>query len=363
LGKSRIYLDHAATTPIMPQARAAMVEAMDRWGNPSSQHREGRAARSELEGARERIKAALGWTGQLIFTSGATEAAALAFRRCWLEGPKPILSTVEHHAVLRQAPESERINVGVGADGLVDPAQLATWLHIRRGGLVAIQHVNQETGVLQHVNDIVEVVDAAGGTLLVDCVQSAGKLPLPGADLLMVSAHKFGGPPGIGALLVRDYDVLVPSGGQEKGYRAGTENLPAILGFAAALEQPSDPNGFPLWFDTQLSNRFALETAIEEAGGTTVCSNSFRSPMIATYHMPGMSAAAQLIRFDSMGFAVSAGSACSSGSVKPSHVLAALGLDPAFSTNCIRVSFGAATTAEEVAHFAEAWVALSRSGR
>lgn len=355
----RIYLDHAATTPMLPAARAAMAEGLERWANPSSQHREGRAARAALEEARSRIKQALGWTGELIFTSGATEAAALAFR----QQKGPVVSTVEHHAILRQVSEDERIDVGVLPGGHVDPEQLATWLQLRRGGLIAIQHVNQETGVFQPIPDIIEAIDAAGATLLVDCAQSAGKLPLPAADLIMVSAHKFGGPPGIGALLVRDLDMLVATGGQERGYRAGTENLPAILGFAAALDGPRDEDGFPLWFKDQLAHRFLLETAIEEAGGTTVCSDTFRSPMIASYHMPGLSAAAQLVRFDALGFAISAGSACASGALGQSHVMAALGLDPAWSANCIRVSFGPATTEAEVARFAEAWTHLAADAR
>jgi cysteine desulfurase len=357
---ARIYLDHAATTPVLPEVRAAMADALGRWANPSSPHAEGRAARAALDAARDRIRQALGWSGELIFTSGATEAATLAFRRCWQVGPKPMLSMVEHDAVRRQAPEGERINLGVGADGLVDPAQLASWLHIARGGLVAIQHVNSETGVVQPIHQIVETIDAAGSFLFVDCAQSAGKMPLPPADMIAVSAHKFGGPPGIGALLVRDLKLLVADGGQERGYRAGTENLPAILGFAAALDQPRDADGFPLWFGQQRANRFLLEGMIEEAGGTTVCSDSIRSPMIASYHMPGMSAAAQLVQFDMAGFAVSAGSACSSGSLKGSHVMAALGLDPAFSANCVRVSFGAGTTEAEVLRFGEAWQAMAR---
>jgi cysteine desulfurase len=356
----RIYLDHAATTPMLPAARAAVAAAMERWANPSSPHAEGRAAKAALEDARSRIKAALGWTGELIFTSGATEAAALAFRRCWTAGPKPMLSTVEHDAVKRQAPETERINLGVRADGHVDPEQLATWLHMAPGGLVAIQHVNSETGVIQPLPDIIEAVDAAGSFLFVDCAQSAGKLPLPPADMIAISAHKLGGPPGIGALLVRDLDLLVASGGQERGYRAGTENLPAILGFAAALDQPADEDGFPTWFERQLRNRFILEEAVEEAGGVTVCSTSFRSPMIASYHMPGVSAAAQLVQLDAMGFAVSAGPACSSGSLKQSAVLSALGLDPAFSANCIRVSFGSTTSEADVQRFAEAWRGMAR---
>jgi cysteine desulfurase len=362
MARERIYLDHAATTPVLPAARAAMAEALERWANPSSPHADGRAAHAALEDGRERIKRALGWTGELIFTSSATEAAALAFRRCWLEGPKPIISTVEHDAIRRQAPETERAAVGVGPDGLVDPEQLAFWLRLMPGGLVAVQHCNSETGVVQPIPDIIEAVDAAGSFLLVDCAQSAGKLPLPPADMIIVSAHKFGGPPGVGALLVRDLKLLVPQGGQERGYRGGTENLPAILGFAAALE--ADPVGLEAgYMKKQLANRLLLETRLADQGAMTVCDNSFRSPFVGSYYMPGMSAVAQLVRFDAMGISVSAGSACSSGTTKPSHVMEALKLDPAFCANVIRVSFGKDTSEADVMTFCEAWAELAAEAR
>jgi cysteine desulfurase len=353
----RIYLDHAATTPLLPAARAAMAEALERWHNPSSPHAEGRAAKAALENARERIKAALGWTGELIFTSGATEATAIAFRRCWEQGPKPMLSTVEHDAVLRQAPESERINIGVTQGGVLDPQQLATWLHIARGGLVSVQHVNNETGVIQPIEQIVEAVDAAGSFLFVDCAQSAGKLSLPPADMIALSAHKFGGPPGIGALLVRDLKLLVPQGGQERGYRGGTENLPAVLAMAAALEAGSD------WLASSAKLRTRLDDAIVAAGGEIVAQGSERIPTIAAYRMPGTPANAQLIQFDMAGIAVSAGSACSSGSLKTSHVLAAMGWDEAAAAQVVRVSFGRATTEAEVDRFAALWTGMAARRR
>lgn len=359
----RIYLDHAATTPMCPQAVAAVEEGMRRWANPSSPHAEGRSARAALEDARERIKAALDWNGELVFTSGATEAAALAFRRCWIEGPEPMLSAVEHDAVLRQAAPTGGIAIGVTPDGRVDPDQLASRLKAAPGGLVAIQHVNSETGVIQPIRHIIEVVDAAGSFLLVDCAQSAGKIPLPPADMAVLSAHKFGGPPGIGALLVRDWKLLVPEGGQEMGYRGGTENLPAILGFAAALEARPIGRENPPWLDAQVRNRALFEEAIEAAGGIPVCRDSLRSPFIGSYRMPGVPAAAQLIQLDSAGFAVSAGSACSSGSLKPSHVLKALGWSEAEAGEVIRVSFGFETPEDEILRFAEAWTAIAARRR
>ena len=357
MARPRIYLDHAATTPVLPAAREAMAEALERWHNPSSPHAEGRAARAALEDARDRIKTALGWSGELIFTSGATEAAALAFRRCWVEGPKPMLSTVEHDAVLRQAPETERINIGVARDGLLDPEQLATWLHIASGGLVAVQHVNSETGVIQPIHQIVEAVDAAGSFLFVDCAQSAGKLPLPPADMIAISAHKFGGPPGIGALLVRDLKLLLPQGGQERGYRGGTENLPAIMGMAAALEAGSE------WIEHAQQLRTGLQAALLGAGAEVVGGAAPRIPTIGAYRMPGAASDAQLIQFDMAGIAVSAGSACSSGSLKSSRVLAAMGWSEAAAREVVRVSFGRGTNAEEVDRFADRWTQMAARRR
>lgn len=358
----RIYLDHAATTPVLAEARAAMAQALERWANPSSPHSDGRAARAALEGARTRIKAALGWTGDLVFTATASEAAALAFRRCHRVGPRPALSTVEHDAIRSQVPDGEGFHLPVRPDGLVDPEALATWLHMAPGGLVAVQHCNSETGVLQHIPDIGEAVDAAGSYLLVDCAQTAGKLPLPQADLLIVTATKLGGPPGAAALLVRDMKLLEPTGGQERGYRRGTENLPAILGFAAALEA-RDAEEHGAAFSRQLRNRFLLEERLTGSGAITICGNSFRSPFVGTYAMPGMSAQAQLVRLDLMGFSVGSGSACASGAMKPSHVMEALGVDPALAGSALRISFSLDTREEEVLAFADAWVALAQEAR
>ena len=357
--RSRIYLDHAATTPVLPEAQAAMAEALERWANPSSPHAEGRAAKAALEGARSRIKAALGWNGDLIFTATASEAAALAFRRCQLQGPKPALTTVEHDAIRAQVPDGEGFNLCVEANGLLSAEALTTWLKLAPGGLVAVQHANSETGIVQSIADIGEAVDAAGSYLLVDCAQSAGQLPLPPAELISVSSSKVGGPPGAAALLVRDLQLLVPSGGQERGYRRGTENLPAILGWTAALEANA-------WsFDRLNRLRARLDVKLMSEGGYVVGLEPGvgRLPTIGAYAMEHMSAVAQLVRFDSLGFAVSAGSACSSGKTKSSHVLAAMQAPPDFADKVIRVSFGPSTSEAEVDAFVEAWVSLAAEAR
>lgn len=342
----RLYLDHAATTPVIPQARAAMLKALELDANPSSPHADGRAARAALEDARERIKAALGWDGHVLFTSGATEAIAIGLGRAkasWIA-----TSAVEHDAVLRLTKAAER--VGVGADGVLAHGQcLSRFQENDIGGIVAVQHVNSETGVIQPLHDIGRAVWNQGGVLFADCAQSAGKMALPDADMIALSAHKFGGPPGIGSLLIRDLTHIQPSGGQEQGYRAGTENLPGILAMAAALEAKPD------WMEGACELRCFLDAAVEEVGGEVVARESPRSPAIASYRMPGVPSSAQLIQFDMAGISVSAGSACSSGTIKSSHVLAAMGWGEQAAGEVIRVSFGPATSRTDVERFLSVW--------
>lgn len=339
----RIYLDHAATTPLLPEARAVMTEALTRWANPSSPHAEGRAAKAALEDARARIKRALGWNHELIFTSGASEAVALALARAPIPGRAR--SAVEHDSLARGAGHSSVIPVG--PDGIVQVDAIPDH------ALVAIQTVNSETGVIQPVETIAERVRAQQSLWLADVAQSAGKLALPDADLLIVSAHKLGGPPGIGALLVRDLSTISATGGQEKGYRSGTENLPAILGFAAALE--SRPARDML---TELRQR--LDQGVKAAGGIIVAEQSPRLPEIASYRLPRVAAAAQLIELDLAGISVSAGSACSSGTLKPSKVLTAMGWMEEEAREVIRVSIAPQTTAAEVERFLKVWTALAQ---
>ena len=335
----RIYLDHAATTPVVAPARAAMIEGLEYWANPSSPHNEGRAARAALEDARRRIAAALDWNGEVIFTSGASEAIAMGLRSV-----DAVASAVEHDAVLACV-VGQRIPVD--AQGLIDPdAITASKRH-------AVQSVNNETGVIQPLEAIANAIQRYGGIWLADCSQSAGKLRLPDADLIAVSAHKLGGAPGIGALLVRNLGLLQPSGGQEQGYRRGTENLPAALGFAAALEA-----GFG-WMAEADRLRAMLDMAIIDAGGAVIAQRSPRLATIASYRMPGVSASSQLIGFDMAGIAVSAGSACSSGTIKTSHVLEAMGCDSKAASEVIRVSFGPETSEAEILCFIEAWQSIA----
>ena len=328
-------------------ARAAMIDGVTRWANPSSPHGEGRAARAALEDARARIKAALGWDHELIFTSGASEALTIALMRTPADAV--IVSAVEHDAVHRLVPDAYFLPVG--PDGLVARDALFGRLAALRAKqpLVAIQHVNNETGVIQPLAELAGVVREAGGILLADCAQGAGKIELPDADMIAVSAHKIGGPVGIGALLIRDLALISPSGGQEKGYRSGTENLPGAMGFAAAVEANRG------WVQRAADLRAHLDGAVEAAGGEVIAKAAPRIATIATYRMPGKASAAQIIQFDLAGIAVSAGSACSSGSLKASRVLSSLGWDEKRASETIRVSFGPETSRADIYRFIEAW--------
>lgn len=300
------------------------------WANPSSPHAEGRKAKQALEDGRARVRRALGWEGEVIFTSGASEALWIALNRA--KAKRRIVSAVEHDAVLRAAPDAE-----VFVDETVfDPDTV-----------LAVQHVNSETGVINPVSDMAATIRPSGAIMLTDCAQSAGKLALPDADMAVVSAHKFGGPIGIGALLVRDFALLNPSGGHERGYRQGTENMPGALGMAAALEAGQ-------WATSAAQRKqFAAEL------GESVLTFGEQADHILALAHPSLSAQALLIRLDAMGFAVSAGSACSSGTLKKSRVLDAFRVADDVAARTIRVSMGWSTTPDELEQFIAAWRTLS----
>ncbi|MEG8039486.1 aminotransferase class V-fold PLP-dependent enzyme [Sphingomonas sp. LR60] len=340
-----LYLDHAATTPMTRAAVQAVRDGMAMWANPSSPHAAGRAARAALEAARGRIGAAYGWSGEVLLTSGASESLAIALARCTAR--RRIVSAVEHDAVLRAAGRADV--VPIDALGRVDPAALGDVAD----ALVAVQWCNSETGVRQPIAAIATAVHEGGGLLLVDAAQMPALDELAAvADFVAVSAHKRGGPPGTGALLVRDVATLHPSGGQERGYRPGTENLPGVLGHAAALDEAEPDHGV---------RRARLDDAIRRSGGIVVAEETARHPAIGAYRMPGVASAAQLIRFDMQGIAVSAGSACASGSLKPSHVLRAMGWSEEATREVVRVSFGRTTTDADVERFIAAWRGVARA--
>ncbi len=344
---NRLYVDHAATTPVLPEAQEAMTRGLGIWANPSSPHGEGRAARKALEEARQAIAGELGWRHDVIFTSGASEAIGIVAKRARLPGRA--YGATEHDIVPFAMGEGATV-LPVGTDGLIAMTQLEAVL-AEAPALVAIQQVNNETGVIQPIEAILEKVRAAGSLLLADCAQSAGKLPRPAADFSAVSAHKFGGPPGIGALLIRDLATLVASGGQEKGYRRGTQNLPGAMGMAAALASRAFTKAMPRLAEL----RRRLDEGVKTHGGVVIAEEVGRIANIGAVAMPGGQSSGMLVQFDLAGFAVSAGSACSSGAMKESRVLKAMQVDHEIASSFLRISFGPSTSEEEIDRFLAEW--------
>ena len=344
-----IYLDWNATAPLAPPARTAMLAALDEVGNASSVHAPGRRAHARLEAARASLAAAVGTAPrQLVFTSGGSEANALAFR---LAGELPrLVSAIEHDSVLSHGRASL---IPVDSQGLIDLDALDALL--TGPAFVSVMVANNESGVIQPVDRIAAMVQARGGLLHCDAAQSLGKMDMTGcpADLITLSAHKMGGPQGVGALVIRQDrspEPLIRGGGQEFGWRAGTQNIPAIAGFAAALDMSP-------WQVEAARLRDQLEARIAaiELRALLVASTTPRLCNTSLLWMPGVAAATQVMRFDLAGFAVSAGSACSSGKVKASHVLTAMGRGEAIAGQSIRISIGWETTQADIDAFVLCW--------
>lgn len=347
--QTRIFLDHAATTFLLPEAREAMVRGYQAWANPSSPHAEGRRARALLEEARTTLADVLGWRHDVIFTSGASEAVEMVAARARIEGRA---HGATEHAIVPHAMGPRSKVIPVGPDGLIDEQALEAVL-ADGPALVAIQMVNNETGILQPLDRLASKIRDAGSLLLADCAQSAGKYPLPGADFIALSAHKLGGPPGVGALLVRDLATLEPVGGQEKGYRRGTQDAPSALAFAAALAaRPYD-------MERLAALRTKLEAGVKDAGGVVIGESSPRLATIGAIAMPGGSSASLLVQFDLAGIAVSAGSACSSGKMKDSAVLDAMGVESDIAGGFLRISFGPHTTEGDIDAFLAEWARIA----
>lgn len=354
-----IYLDYNATAPLRPEARRAMLAALDATGNPSSVHQAGRRARALVETARQTIAEALAaQPRQVIFTSGGTEANALAFQ-CAGHRTR-LVSAIEHPSLLAMA-GSEAVLIPVTRQGMVDLAALKQLLAATPvPAFVSVMAANNETGVLQPIEEVALLVRQAGGVLHVDAAQALGKIDLMGcpADSISLSAHKIGGPQGTGALIIRGEDSpqpLLRGGGQEFGWRAGTENVGGIAGFGAAVQAASDT----AWRDPCCTLRDRLEAALP-ISARLIDPETPRLPTTSLLHMPGVEAALQVMHFDLAGIAVSAGSACSSGKVSASHVLAAMGRTAAQACESIRVSLGWETKAEDIDHFVEAWHRLNQ---
>lgn len=336
----RVYLDHNATTPLRPEARAAMIAAMDVVGNPSSVHAEGRAAKAVVERARAQVAQALGAQGaDIVFVSGATEAAALAMAGRGLQ-----TAPVEHEAVAAWGDGSLAVDEA-GRVTVPDPAR------------ASVQVANSETGVMQ---------DLPEGLAVSDMTQAFGKVPLAfdwsGVEMALVSAHKLGGPKGIGALVIKrglDVPAQLKGGGQEMGRRAGTEAIPAIAGFGAAAEAAAQDLVSDGWARVAKLRTF-LESELETRSKETILvgKGAPRLPNTSCIVTPGWKGETQVMALDLAGFAVSAGSACSSGKVRSSAVLGAMGYGPEVAGSAIRVSLGPETTEAEVAAFCEAFLKL-----
>ena len=368
---SGIYLDYNATTPLRPAAREAMVRAWDVSGNPSSVHATGRAARAIVEQARSEVAALIGgMVSTVVFTSGGTEANALAIESAVAAGAKRlIIGAIEHESVLETAKASGMAVeiLPVTSEGIADlawlKARLDSWDLADGKPFAALMLANNETGILQPVLEASVLVRAADGWLHVDAVQAAGKIDVDsrvlGADTLAVSAHKLGGPQGVGALTFGPRATLVRrqhGGGQERGRRAGTENVAGIAGFGAAAKAAmADTRDYAAWRD-------AAADQIRSLGGIVIGETSTRLPNTLCVAMPEQTADLQVMALDLAGFRVSAGSACSSGKVKASHVLTAMGLDHV--AGCaIRVSGGWATTEADWQAFVQAWSNLQSQAR
>jgi cysteine desulfurase len=351
---ARLYVDHNATAPLRPQAREAMLAALDLGGNPSSVHGEGRVAKRLMEDSRETVAAALECAPDAItFTGGATEALHIAMDSAKAMGFGPIyLSSIEHDAVWAYAtklwPDAQIVPVNESA--VLDPEWLAH--HIAEDGgrpLLIAQGANNETGAIQPLDRLSTIVRAAGGAIICDGVQMLGKLPASSfaglADWFVVSSHKIGGPAGAGVVVAAPGTTLAnnrPGGGQERGARAGTENVAAIAGFAAAARVACSDKAIEAFQALTSVERNMFEKALSEqiADLEIIGINAFRLSNTSCVATPNWEAARQVMALDIAGFAVSAGSACSSGKVKTSRVLGAAGFGPEVAGCAIRASFG-----------------------
>ena len=373
---TRVYLDWNATTPLRSEARAAMVAAYDLVGNPSSVHAEGREARRLVEEARSTLASAVGALPRnVVFTSAGTEANALALSP-GLRGPsggpveRLLVSAVEHASVLAggRFPAAKVGHIRVTRAGVVDLDHLKALLKDGPPTLVSIMAANNETGALQPVAEAARIVHDAGGLLHVDAIQALGKIAFNinavGADLATFSAHKLGGPKGIGALVVAEgvsgVEPLLRGGGQELNRRAGTENVAGIAGYGAAVRAALQ--ALPEDAKQMATLRDRLENGIRAIAGATIFSdNTERLPNTILFTAPGLKAETAVIGFDLEGIAVSSGSACSSGKVQSSHVLSAMGFDPAVAQGAVRLSLGWSTEPDDINRALEAWRKLGNT--
>jgi cysteine desulfurase len=363
MSRSRTYLDWNATAPLRREARAAMLAALDVAGNPSSPHAEGRRARAIVEDARERVAALVGAKpAEVVFTSGGTEANNAVLAAGW---DAVLVSGVEHDSVLAPARGcgARLIDIPVGSDGIARHDVLAGRMPQlgNARALVSLQMANNETGALQSVADVAVLAREHALAVHSDAVQAAGRVPIDmralGVDYLALSAHKLGGPKGVGALVIRDgagLPAFITGGGQERRRRAGTENVAAIAGFGAAAEAARHDLA-QIEQVRALRDRLEAEAREITPEAVVIAADADRLPNTTSLALPGASAETLVIGLDLEGIAVSAGAACSSGKVGASHVLAAMGLAPDIARAAIRVSLGPSSTERDIAAFLNAW--------
>jgi cysteine desulfurase len=373
----RSYFDWNATTPLRPQAQEALAAALAANGNPSSVHAEGRAARRVMELARQQVAAVVGaQPPDVFFTSSGTEANMLALtpaietRNERQPRDKLLISAIEHSSVRAggRFPHEAIADLPVDPEGRINLEALKHALSGTSRALVSIMLANNETGVVQPVAEAAPIVHAAGGFLHVDAIQAVGRIPVDigalDADLLTLSAHKIGGPKGVGALVRRGdalhiADPLIRGGGQERGMRAGTENVAGIAAFGAAAAAACE--SFASEAERMRGLRDGLEAGLKaiSPGAVIFGSGADRLPNTTLFAAEGLKAETAVIAFDLDGIAVSSGAACSSGKVQPSHVLAAMGVSPALLRGAVRVSLGWTTTETDVERFLSAWRKLA----
>jgi cysteine desulfurase len=354
------YLDYNASAPVKPAVIEAMTLALGRTGNSSSVHGFGRAARRALEQARASVAALVGARSDgVLFTSGGTEANNQVLAS--VPGPR-LVSAVEHASVLEAAPDAERLPVD--GQGRIALERLAERLAAIRPALVSVMLANNETGVVQPVAEVARLAHACGALMHCDAVQAAGKMSVDlrelGVDFLTLSAHKLGGPQGVGAVVLGDGIepvALLRGGGQERRWRPGTENLPGIVGFGRACELALEDQDFARR-TAALRDRLEAEIRDIAPDVRVYGSGAERLPNTSCLAMPGVSNQTQLIALDLEGIAVSTGSACSSGKVGPSHVLAAMEIEPEEAASAIRVSLGWGSSDSDVDRFVGAWSRL-----
>lgn len=361
------YFDHSATTPVDSRVASAMIEMLTgNFGNPSSVHQWGRQAREAVDQARQQVAALIGASpGEIIFTSGGTEADNLAIlgyvNACTKPGKHLITSAIEHHAVLDTMHYLEKLGyeltiLPVNADGLVELPQLEAALRDDTI-LISIMHANNEVGTIQPISEISKLAHARGILLHTDAVQSAGRIPVDvnelGVDLLTLSAHKFYGPKGIGALYIRKgvrIAPLVHGGGQERKWRSGTENVPGIVGLGAAAELAKAELDARTAHLKELGPYLisGVLSSIPDARLTGHPEN--RLPGHTSFVFSGVEGESMLIMLDMQGIAASSGSACTSGSLDPSHVLLAMGMEHETAHGSLRLTLGKDNTREQIDH-------------